>query len=375
MRVIPSQMNHMNLTEPLPSARMTRRPDGRVEWVDLVKGIAILLVALYHSALLLLQNELAAPIWDEANEALTAFRMPLFFFASGLFAASIVRRSWPALWRTRLALLVWMFLLWTIIRFVYFAFFPMPERPIESDLVAALLSPLRPMSGLWFLHALIAFFVVGKLIRRVPAWIQITFAALLACAAWAILNFGSVSYNGMARYFLFFMLGMHLRERALAYNERVRPLALLTAGVAFAGAALAVARFHLVVTPGVMPLLGVLAVVTGALGARALASTVVRRPLAYLGRTTLPIYVTHVILVAAVITAIEATGVTVPRGVQLVLPLAVAAVVVTLALLLNRGVLNTPLRFLYAVPKFFAGTGETSPSRIRREPTRLPESV
>ena len=254
----------------------------------------------------------------------------------------------------------------------------MPERPIESDLVAALLSPPLPMSGLWFLHALIAFFVVGKLIRRVPAWIQITFAALLACAAWAFRNFGSVSYNGDGALLpVEFRRGDASARRALAYNERVRPLALADrgGGVRRRGAG------RRALPPRSSPRASCRcwvcsAVVTGALGARALASTVVRRPLAYLGRTTLPIYVTHVILVAAVITAIEATGVTVPAR------RAARAPARRRRGRGHAGAAAEPRRAEHpaALPLRRAEVlrqerVRPAPSRIRRQPTRLPESA
>src|SRR5690606_34895356 len=143
----------------------------RVDWVDILKGIAILLVVLYHSAHLALPLEFATPWWRDVDETLSTFRMPAFFFASGLFARSVIRRPWGRFWSTRIALLVWIFVIWTVIRYVYFLVVPLETRPFETDVTALLLAPIWPSGGLWFLHALAFFFVLTKLFAWVPAWL------------------------------------------------------------------------------------------------------------------------------------------------------------------------------------------------------------
>ena len=130
---------------------------SRVQWVDAAKGMAILLVALHHAVILLGQMDLTAGPWGQVNRTLQVFRMPLFFAASGLFAASVINRPWKVLWSSRLSLLAWVFLLWSVIRFLYFTVLPMEARPQETNLMKLLAAPLLPTSGLWFIHALLFF--------------------------------------------------------------------------------------------------------------------------------------------------------------------------------------------------------------------------
>lgn len=305
----------------------------RVDWVDILKGIAILLVVLYHSAHLALPLEFAAPWWRDVDETLSTFRMPAFFFASGLFASSVIRRPWARFWSSRMALLVWMFVIWTVIRYVYFLAVPLETRPFETDVTALLLAPAWPSGGLWFLHALAFFFVLTKLFARVPAWAQIAFAAALSAASYGPLQVGNLSYDGMAHYFVFFVLALHLRELVVKLN-RERHIILTTAALAlFIAATYLADTTRLGKILGAHTGVGILAVLAGVLLARVLQDTPLRAPLAYLGKNTLPIYVQHVILISAVYSLLLAAfpdGL--PSGTETVLPLLVAAAVTAAAL-------------------------------------------
>jgi polysaccharide biosynthesis protein PslL len=61
----------------------TSRTQGRVELIDIAKGISIILVAFGHSHLKLQ--------YPAVNHVMTLFRMPLFFFLAGLFFQTHVR--------------------------------------------------------------------------------------------------------------------------------------------------------------------------------------------------------------------------------------------------------------------------------------------
>ena len=54
----------------------------RIELIDIAKGISIILVAFAHSKL--------RPYLPELNNALSLFRMPLFFFLSGIFFSAAI---------------------------------------------------------------------------------------------------------------------------------------------------------------------------------------------------------------------------------------------------------------------------------------------
>lgn len=332
----------------------------RVDWVDILKGIAILLVVLYHSAHLALPLEFAAPWWRAVDEALSTFRMPTFFFASGLFASSVIRRTWGRFWSTRIALLVWMFVIWTVIRYVYFLAVPLKTRSFETDVTALLLAPVWPSGGLWFLQALAFFFVLTKLFAWVPAWAQIAFAAVLSAASYGPLHVGNLSYDGMAHYFVFFVLALHLRELVVKLNRErhiiltIAALALLIAATYFADTT----RLGKIL--GAHTAVGVLAVLAGVLLARVLQDTPLRVPLAYLGKKTLPIYVQHVILISAVYSTMLAVA---PEGLtgalHAAIPIIAASVVTVIALTIH----STAMRSRWSSLLFTAPAWMTSRRR------------
>src|SRR5690606_5935605 len=87
---------------------------ARETWVDVAKGGAIVLVVLFHAALFLDDVGLAW-LWPRAGTALDTFRMPLFFSTAGLFAAKTLALDLRTVLRRRVARLVWVYVLWSLV--------------------------------------------------------------------------------------------------------------------------------------------------------------------------------------------------------------------------------------------------------------------
>lgn len=311
-------------------------------------------------------TELAPDLWNRINLLFIVFRMPLFFLASGLFASSIIARSWPELWRTRLSLLVWALLLWTIIRFGYFAFLPNPTGIDETNPVDLLLTPVRPSNGLWFLYALALFFVAMKLMRNRIDWrIQLAVAAALSVWFFARADTGNIAWNGMGRYFLFFLLGCFFRDAIMRFVERRGLATGIFCGVAFvalAGAIFAVDARVPAIT-GVLAAVSLLALAAGLLIARYLTRFRSMSWLAYVGRNTLPVYVLHVLFVSGITSLLLlARGQAWVELLAPVLPLLVAAVAVAAALGSWRATRGLPLfKYGYVSPAWLAGRRASTP--------------
>jgi uncharacterized membrane protein YcfT len=322
----------------------------RIGWIDAGRGLAILLVALYHSVNWLISAGFDLAPWVEVNEVLSSLRMPLFFALAGLFAPKWLSVPWAQLWNSKLRLYVWVFLLWEVIGSLVFMVGTGMQGQgfgVRQSLLALLVSPVAPRFELWFIWALTLFFLVARLTRAVPAGWQLAVAgslSALALGGWASANVG---WSGSVRYYFFFLVGVYLRPVILRLGTVGAPLAVATV-LLWAGCSVGVALLDLREVPGVYFLNCVLGVTAGIGISRALGGI---GRLAFLGRTTLPIYLAHtpiIILISFVLsTPMIAPVVATVAG---LVPLVLAAVAVALALALHRAAAATPLRYMYEPP-------------------------
>lgn len=346
-------------------AAMERRhtPSPREPWVDVAKGLAILAVALYHSALIGMGADLVDDSWRQVNTVLSRVRMPLFFFASGLFAATTVQRRWPRLWSGTMAKLVWCFVVWAVIRFAYFQLVPLASRPQEHDVHKFLMAPIWPVTGLWYLHALVIFYVVTKLMYgRIPVAIQLAGAAVLSVLTLSsVLDIQNLSYGGGAKYYVFFLAAAHFRTVLLPLVTRT-PVWLPLPLLALFGGASVVVRSHEDV-PGAVLAVCVVGVVASCATAAVLSRTRLAAPFSYLGQRTIYIYVSHILLVCLALRFLELLPEDTTRPIAMITPLLVAAWAVVSSILLWLLIKRTPLNVLYEPPSWFTrdrGTSRTS---------------
>ncbi|MGM0931631.1 MAG: acyltransferase family protein [Actinomycetota bacterium] len=181
---------------------------------------------------------------------------------------------------------------------------------------------------------------------------------LLASAAVSVLFLSipswNISWNGMGKYFFFFLAGCYLRDLAFGWVRKRNWGRTVLVGALFIAGAGALAVFDLTRFGPAAFLVRVVAVAFGFL----LAAWVVSLPggsvLEYLGRNTLPIYVAHVIVIAFLTTLLSLAG-DLPVGVRLILPLLVAVGAVCLPLGLMLVFRRPFLRYAYEAPEWFSG--------------------
>ena len=149
---------------------------ARTAWVDLAKGIGIILVVYGH----VLRGNLdlrANPLWAVQDRWIYAFHMPLFFVVSGLFLWRSIQRGRGLFLRQRWWQMVYPYLLWSgVTAAIELAMAPWVNSPLS--LRDALLIPLRPIEQYWFLYVLLILQVLIALLypRR---WL-VLLAAVLA---------------------------------------------------------------------------------------------------------------------------------------------------------------------------------------------------
>jgi uncharacterized membrane protein YcfT len=329
---------------------------SRLAWVDAAKGMSILLVVAHHSVMFLQASGLAPAPVVMANTALASMRMPLFFLASGLFVAGPLAASWRTLLHKRVAFFLYLYLLWTLLRFAFFhipAVDAVDPYGTTNVVVTVALALVLPGSLTWFLYALALFAVVCKVMRRVPVWLQLGAAGVLSALAGAeVVDFESGPWTRIARYFFFFLLGWHGRwlvERLAASTGVVKVAAAAAGCVAAAAAAV---LLDLQSVPGVALALNMAAVTFGILFAAWIARYRIGRPLVVLGQQTLPVYLLHIFWVALVMVGLQ--RVDVPLVAEYALPAVMAVVLTVLSLLTHRLLVRAGAPWLFALPSRLA---------------------
>lgn len=325
-------------------------PVVRERWIDTAKGIAIVLVVLYHATMYLGLAGVDVP-GARANPMLETFRMPLFFFMSGVLGARAVTLGYRALYHRRLALLVYLYVLWVVLQQIFLALLPPTSlEPEPAPLWSVLTLAVIPNENLWFLYALPLFFTIAWLTRSWPALMPLALAGVVSVLFGSGLLETDTAWDKMGRYLFFFLLALRIggSVRRLAPSIRWWHAAVLAVvylaitGVTFATGIRGV--------PLVLFGLSLLAVAVGI----SLAVIMSRMPfldvVRHLGTRTLPIYVVHAFPLLAVGALLVATEPRVPPAVAIALPFLLCAAAIAFALGVDRllrgvpGVFTLPAR-------------------------------
>ncbi|SPJ32482.1 acyltransferase family protein [Kushneria phyllosphaerae] len=348
----------------MPSAR-------RIDWIDAAKGVCILAVVLYHFNQMVLQQidfgQTAIPtLWNLGITALKPLRMPLFFLISGFLASrSITGRGWGQIRSSRVANLLWVYALWVGL---YWLFTESVIEPLDVDIAGAGAHPETLMgmviqlisadTGLWYLYALVLYFVACKLIQHTssPAAISIGLgvAMHLISSLWLPPSLWNIST--LLNYLFFFAIGCHCQPLILRHYTQGNPVRFLITAVLTLMALGLAWKLGSMEAPGVKLVLALLMVSTTIDLFALLTQRFKMGLLCDIGRRTLPIYVIHKLLIFALVAVmpevlyIEGA---LENGVLAVTPLAMTLLIGALCLLAHRALNRGPGRVLFTMPHTF----------------------
>lgn len=183
----------------------------RSKIVDIVKGIAIILVAFGHTA----QGMMHRGWWVSrgaffADDFIYSFHMPAFFFVGGLFVmGSISKRGSRRFTIDKLKTILYPYLLFAIIDV---AMAPLVDRfKSGSSPFRWKIFVLNLMDGQasWFLFALFICLMLALLTVRLPAWLRFIGAAIVGMTP----AFGPPLTNQALHEFCFLAAGMWVGTR------------------------------------------------------------------------------------------------------------------------------------------------------------------
>ena len=262
--------------------------------VDIVKGLAILLVTYEHTA----QGMRSHGWWTGASRDFSylyvySFHMPAFFFLAGLFVAGSIHRRGPQDFVIeKLKTILYPYVVWIVL---LGALDPLILRfksnPVPFNWKYLPLSLATGGAG-WFFPVLFCCLILALLTRKIPAWLRFGLA-VVAAAMMPLYGF-EVLYKTVW-YFTFLAGGMIVGRSIFNLSSLPRWTAALCAVAVFALQAGAVDHYGYSVVFGGPP--GWLAVALGFTGtaglffiARTIDNTRIGDAWAWIGRASLGIF-------------------------------------------------------------------------------------
>nr|WP_321461867.1 acyltransferase family protein [uncultured Cohaesibacter sp.] len=264
-----------------------------VDWVDLTKGLTILLVVVMHS-IGGVEKYLDAEGWMHPVLAFaTPFRMPVFFAVAGLFAARAITKDWSVFLDKKFVHFGYFYFLWMTIEFIFKTPFFIQQFGAHETALYYVTSFVQPFGPLWFIYLLPFYFLTLRLTRPLPMPVQF---ALAIASKFLLTTTGIIVIDDLAKYYVFFLAGHFGRDIwfSLANSAREQKLASILGLIVWAaanGLVVWLGYGEIVPVAIVMGVLGFMAVVdfmgviTQFAPGRALAAI-----FRYMGRRSLPIY-------------------------------------------------------------------------------------
>jgi uncharacterized membrane protein YcfT len=324
-------------------------------WPDVAKGICISLVVLWHCTSksldeFVVQGSGASQFWSDLSTVLTAVRMPLFFTISGIFAASALAKPLRNVLRRRVANLYYLYAIWLVFQTLAFAAFPLDTIKADSPVKFIALMILG-VSTLWYLYALVIYFLIAYLFQRVAIW-GLTVAACMSAAV-ATFDVPSVGNStSMVQNLVFFLAGAYYPATFKRVASAVTPGRSAVVFGIFATSSFVALRFSAQRIPFAILALSILGVLVGMCAAVLLTKWKFHLYLSWLGTVTLAVYVLHPILLAVLNAALRAAEVSVVGGWAYAYPAIVGCFVIAACLVVRWLIKRVGLGCLFELPRF-----------------------
>lgn len=267
---------------------------NRINWIDYAKGISIILVVLHHA----IPREVGMVFYNSAllylNDMLKFFRMPLFFFVSGLFLYKALKKDALTFYKNKVLNFLYLFVLWGFIQYFIQVVAPYLLLGVERtpEQFKSILFHFIEPRNFWFIYALLLFFLVSRLTKRIPV-ITFGFSIILFIISVQNGNHHDPSFmDEISRYYPMFLLGYfisdlikHLADKVKWYHTLLTiPFFLITDYVLHSS---------LATSPPVVFMLMCVGIVSGVVYSVLLSRIPYFSWVNYIGKNTLPIYVMH----------------------------------------------------------------------------------
>lgn len=209
----------MERTDVSDSVKHSLANNDRIDWVDGAKGICITLVVVMHSTLGV-EAAMGTNGWmNEVVAFARPFRMPAFFLICGLFLALTINRPWRGYLDRKVVHFLYFYILWLSIQFAFKAPAMAMERGAAEPLLQYLLAFIQPYGTLWFIYILPIFFLFTRLVKGLPQWFVLGWAAILSIMP---IHSGWVLFDEFCARYIYFFAGYALAANIFAMAEWMR---------------------------------------------------------------------------------------------------------------------------------------------------------
>jgi len=330
----------------------------RMEWLDLGRGLCMVLVVIMHVHVIhylpLFRHSPFRDAWTTFIDIAQPIRMPTFFAISGFLAARAIWRPWKDAFQKRVLLLSYVYAVWLLISLLIAHSFRMQWSSdvaggLPREFVAEL---IYPQTILWYLYALVGYFLVARFARDLPLAVTLSAAVLLAIMSDLL---PTPQAARLARNLLFFLIGGYLPAALNHIAQRASARSAMLSASAFA-AMMGLAWMAGSHVPGItLPasLAGIWLCLTVS---KLMADSWAAPHLMEIGRRTLPIFLLHGLIIDMLNrTAIGPAGaifqpVRTHMALAAIYPLAASALVIVVSLMIHRLLLSIGQDWLFALP-------------------------
>lgn len=289
----------------------------RLDWLDVAKGIAIILVVAGHvtSNYVTGEPEAVSPAFHTLHWFIYSFHMPLFLVISGFLFRSSLKKDAK---KTAVSKLIAYGVPYLVFSVLYWAVKAAAGALVHNavGIKDLLLIPLFPLSFMWYLYALLLMTELTLFLAKTVKSRTVIFAAALALRiVWEIMTIdgwlkgswiNDLIIIDLIKNYLWFALGLVYGKDLFAMLLRLPDrLKLVCSMGLFLLNALA-AGFGL----ASVPFFRIILALTGTTAVFLLSMVIGRnRLLGYLGRNTLPVYLIHGTVISVMKIAFSKLGV------------------------------------------------------------------
>lgn len=295
----------------------------RRHWLDVVKGIAIILVVMGHVGSTY-GGESASPSFNAIHSFIYSFHMPLFMFISGYLFTSSLKKDYRT---TALSKLLAYGIPYIVFSIVYWAMKTIGGAFVNNAVSVKdlFLIPAFPLSFMWYLYALLIMMELSLLIGRKDK--RIVFAVALICRIiWEVLTMqkgftdswvNDLILTDFIKNYIWFALGLVYGDRVAALIRNTKPTTKYCVSIVGFAVLILVAATGFTKLAFVRILWGLVGIIATISVGQLINKS---RFLEYMGRNTMQIYLIHgtVISVLKIITTklhIPTWGGVLPTGV------------------------------------------------------------